>query len=299
VCAGWFYDTYYHMAFGKSTDGGTTWTHSMISTSGATAYPYSLGLDPSHPDTIYVGGYEGSGSALYRTLDGGTSWTKLTTTIMTSYIYAVAVNPTNPSTIFAGTGGGIYRSTDFGANWVKVSTTIAGCKDVLIDPANPSRVWVGTSSQGVYQSTDGGTTWTAMNTGLGDMTVNKLAINPNSYLFAGTDGAAAYRWSLSVGVGDSETAPVALPALYASPNPVSAGASIHYSVVGSDPVSISIYDIQGRLVSTLSEGAQAPGDHETWWGACDDSGRTVTPGVYFIRLVSGGEVQTGRLVVAR
>jgi hypothetical protein len=282
------------MGFGKSTDGGSTWTHSLISSPGVTAYPYSMGIDFAHPDTLYIGGYEGSGGAIYRSVDGGTSWAKLTGTGLINSVSAIAVRPDNPNVIFAATGDGIYRSTNFGAAFTKVSTTISSCKDILVDPSNPNRVWVGTYSQGVYQSTDGGTTWTAMNTGLGDMCVNRLAINSNSYLFAGTDGAAAYRWSLSVGVGDSEVAPVALPALYASPNPVSTGASIHYSVVGSDPVSISIYDMQGRLVSTLSEGAQAPGDHEAWWNA-----EAMMPGIYFMRMVSGGEVQTGRLVVAR
>jgi hypothetical protein len=281
------------MAFGVTTNGGTTWTHALISTTGATAYPYALGIDPTHPDTVYIGGYESPGSGLYRTLDGGTTWAKVTTTTITSTINAIAVRPDNSNVVFAASGAGIFRSTDFGATWVKVSTTIGSCKEVLVDPTNPNRIWVGTSSQGVYQSSDGGTTWTAMNTGLGDMTVNKLAINPNSYLFAGTDGSASYRWSLAVGIGEEETAPMALPALYAVPNPVQTGASIHYSVVGAGPVNMTIYDIQGRVVGT-PDAVQGPGDHEIWWDA-----EGVTPGVYFIRLVSGSDVQTGRLVVAR
>lgn|GEM_PF-924908 len=297
--SGWYYDTNYHIAFGRSTDGGVTWTHSLISTPGVTAYPYGMGIDASHPDTVYVGGYENSGSALYRTFDAGVSWTKLNTTIITNAINAIAVNPSNPSVIFAASGNGIYGSTDFGSTWVKVSSTIGSCKDVLVDPSMPSRVWVATYSQGIYQSTDGGTTWAAMNDGLGDNCVNKLAANPGIYLFAGTDGSAAYRWSLSVGVGEEETAPVVMPVLYASPNPIRSGTTIHYSVEAEDAVSISVYDLEGRLVTTLDDGVQAAGDHEIWWDADDSSGRTLAPGVYFLRLVSGGEVETGRMVVSR
>jgi hypothetical protein len=293
-CAGWYYDTsYYRMGFGKSTDGGVTWTHSMVSAVGATAYPYSMGIDPTHPDTLFIGGYEGSSGAIYRSTDGGSTWTKLGAAGLTSQVFCIAVRPDNPSVIFAGTGGGIYRSTDSGSTFTRMSTTINYTKDVLIDPSNPNRIWVGTYSQGVYQSTDGGTTWTAMNTGLGGMCVNRLGVNPNSCLFAGTDGSATYRWSLAVGVGDEQTAPLAVPALYAMPNPVQTGASIHYSVTGTEPISITIYDLQGRVVGTL-DAEQGPGDHEAWWSA-----EGVTPGVYFMRLVSGSEIQTGRLVVAR
>ncbi|NMC34416.1 MAG: T9SS type A sorting domain-containing protein [Veillonellaceae bacterium] len=284
------------MAVGKSTNGGLTWTHSTIS--GANAYLRCMALDPSHPDTVYSGGYEGSGSAIYRTMDGGMSWTKLTTTTIANYVYDLAVSPANPSVIFAASGSGIYRSTDFGASWTKMSSTINSCNDVLVDPANPNRIWVGTASQGVYQSLDGGVTWTAMNAGLGDMTVNKLALNPSIYLFAGTDGAASYRWSLAVGIEEG-IAPVERPGLCVTPNPVADGATIHYTVSGSDPVSISVFDLQGRLVTEISQGTQIPGDHEFWWDATAGSGAPLQPGVYFIRLVSGREVQTGRLVISR
>jgi hypothetical protein len=97
-----------------------------------------------------------------------------------------------------------------------------------------------------------------------------------------------------VGIGEEESAPVALPVLYASPNPAQAGSSIHYSVTGTAPVDILVYDVQGRLVSTLSEGVQAPGSYETWWDATE-----AAPGVYFLRLISGDTIQTGRLVINR
>ena len=285
------------MSVGKSINGGVTWTHQQIS--GANSYLCSMAVDPAHPDTVYAGGYESPGSAIYRTLNGGTSWTRLTTTVMTGYVYSMAVSPANPSIIFAATGGGIYRSTDFGLTWVRVSTTIGGCKDVLIAPNNPNWIWVATSSQGIYQSTDGGTTWTAMNAGLDDLCVNKLAINPGNYLFAGTDGAAAFRWSLALGVAGSETAPLTSPDLFVSPNPVETGATLHYSVTGTDPMSMAIYDMQGRLVRTLSGLDQTPGEHQSWWDGADQSGNALAPGVYFLRMVSGAGVQTGRLVVAR
>jgi len=288
------------MAFGKSTDGGITWTHSIISTPGNPAYPYCLGVDPQHPDTVYLGGYEGSLGALYRSLDAGERWTKLSTSVIAGSIYSVSVDPSDPSVIFAAAGGGIYRSTDFGSSWIKVSDVIVQCMDLVIDPTEPSRVWVSTYGQGVFQSTDGGTTWAAMNEGLGSSLVTKLALDPGAFLFAGTDGASTYRWPLSMGVEEEEGQGRAIPAtVRASPDPARSGATIYYSTETAGDVRLLAYDLQGRLVATIYEGFQSPGAHEIWWDACGPPGRPLASGVYLLRLASGGEAGTGRLVVSR
>lgn len=295
---GYYYSSAYYMSVGRSSDAGATWTHQQIS--GTNGMLYTMALDPSHPDTVYAAGYEGSTAAFYRTMDGGTIWTKCVPAALGSNaINAMEVSPANPLVIFAGAGNGIYRSTDFGASFTKMSTVIGSVKDILIDPADPGRIWVATASQGVYASVDGGSTWTAMNEGLTETTVNKLALHPGQYLFAGTDGAASFRWSLSVGVGDDEHAELERPALFASPNPATGGAMVCFTVVSGDPVCLSVYDMQGRLVSRPVDGSLAPGEHEIWWDARTASGSDLQPGVYFLRLVSGGTATTGRLVLVR
>ncbi|NLP04494.1 T9SS type A sorting domain-containing protein [Candidatus Fermentibacteria bacterium] len=293
--SGWIYSSSYYMGFGKSTDGGTNWTHSTIS--GANGYPYGMAIDEARPDTVFICGYEGSTGAIYRSTNAGATWSKLSASGLTATTYAIAVRSDNPNVVFAATSSGIYRSTDGGTSFTKVSSVINYCKDVMIDPDNPGTVWVGTYNQGVYRSTDGGNTWTAVNTGLGDMCVNKLALNPGQWLFAGTDGAAAYRWSLATGTPEDETQPIEQAELFAAPNPSSGGTAIFYRLAESGPVTISIYDLQGRLVRTISEGVQTPGSHETWWNASEDSGEPVPPGVYFMRLDAAGGVLTGRLVI--
>lgn len=293
--AGWIYNSGYYMGFGRSTDGGSNWTHCTVS--GANGYPYGMAIDPSHPDTIFVCGYEGSAGAVYRSINAGSSWSKLAAAGLSATVYAIAVRPDNPGVIFAATSSGIYRSTDAGASFTKVSSVINYCKDVLIDPGNPNTVWVGTYNQGVYRSTDGGSTWTAVNSGLGDMCVNKLALNPGLWLFAGTDGAAGFRWPLATGTPEDEIHPVEHPELFASPNPSSGGTAICYELAASGPVTISIYDLQGRLLSIIDAGIQAPGSHEAWWDATGDSGEPAPSGVYFVRLESAGGIMTGRLVI--
>ena len=83
--------------------------------------------------------------------------------------------------------------------------------------------------------------------------------------------------------------------LQAAPNPFNPATRISYRLAVAGPVTIDIFDIAGRHVRRLVDGHEAEGVHSVEWGGVDESGRRVTPGVYFCRLVSGNVVQTTRM----
>ena len=90
-------------------------------------------------------------------------------------VSALALAPSRPETLYAAFDGfeGIFKTLDGGASWVQVGAEYA---DVLaVDPADPNRVYAGTSS-GVDRSEDGGVTWTP--TPLPDEGVDAIAIDP-------------------------------------------------------------------------------------------------------------------------
>jgi len=64
-------------------------------------------------------------------------------------------------------------------------------------------------------------------------------------------------------------------------------------------VSLTIYDVNGRLVRTLVSGDRAAGMHEVVWDARDDAGRTIASGVYVYRLTAGADVAVRRMVLVR
>ncbi len=76
-----------------------------------------------------------------------------------SIVRAVAVDPANPDTIFAGTHqGGLYKSTDGGMTWLKKSE--GPIRDILISRTRPGSIYVATwGAEGIYRSDDGGETW--------------------------------------------------------------------------------------------------------------------------------------------
>jgi hypothetical protein len=94
-----------------------------------------------------------------------------------------------------------------------------------------------------------------------------------------------------------------LPALvYLSevhPNPFAGTAHATYGLQESGPVTLRIYDVQGRLVKVLREGREVAGPHGVVWDGRDDAGRTVASGVYFYRLQTNNATLVHKAVSLR
>ena len=190
---GWFnYDAVYGGGIYKSTDFGETWTL-LSSTVGASIWNFRNVLQMAIGPTgdvfavtkAYnykhgVGDYYTNGG-LYRSTNGGTSWTKLSTTGVTNYYYGTDVVPITSSIILFSTyEGGIYRTTNGGSSWTKIVSSLpaSGFQRIAMarDPATSSpntivyAVFQSTDNttggdaglKGIYKSTDDGVTWSAL-----------------------------------------------------------------------------------------------------------------------------------------
>ncbi len=104
-------------------------------------------------------------------------------------IWSVAVEPSLPSTILAGTDSGIFVSYDSGAVW---SQTLKGVRvwTVGFDLRRPTDAFAGTDGKGVYASGDSGSTWVAASDGLGDLDVRTFAFGLDG-IAAGTNAGVA------------------------------------------------------------------------------------------------------------
>jgi uncharacterized repeat protein (TIGR01451 family) len=131
---------------------------------------------PVTPGVIRVGN-----GGVAKTTDSSISWMASNTGITASTVNVLAVNPSMPTTIYAGTNsGGVFKSTNGGASW---SASSSGLTDMnilalAIHPATPSTIYLGTSNRGVFKSTNSGSTWRAVNTGQNGMVINDLKIDP-------------------------------------------------------------------------------------------------------------------------
>ncbi|MFH1746975.1 MAG: hypothetical protein ABIG44_08015, partial [Planctomycetota bacterium] len=177
----------------------------------------AIACSPTDPDLYFVSGADGG---VWRTTDGGTSWTPFTQHLPTTAIGALAIDPTNAAIVYAGTGEanyanhsrfgqGVYKSTDGGDTWeVLASDVFAGrCfSKLIIDPTNPLRLYASitraggfpelaaakghpnaTGPLGVFRSEDGGVSWAHLTNGLPALSATDLSMDVNTptTLFAG------------------------------------------------------------------------------------------------------------------
>jgi uncharacterized protein (TIGR03437 family) len=166
----------------KPTDGGSTYV-----TAGRVN---AVAIDPRDNNTVYLGAAEGG---VWKTTDGGVSWTPLTDNEASLATGAIAIDPANPDTVYVGTGeenfaqdsyygAGILKSTDAGNSWTNIVGPFLRDKigALAISPAD-SQTLLCSSAAGIFRSTDGGATWTNVLPGTG-----------TSVLFDPTNGDIAY-----------------------------------------------------------------------------------------------------------
>ena len=78
------------------------------------------------------------------------------------------------------------------------------------------------------------------------------------------------------------------------PNPVVSSTTISFSLGKTENVSIKIFDVNGKLISTIAETAFATGQHQLHWNAAN-----VHAGVYLLRIDAGDYMETRKLVVVK
>lgn len=146
----------------------------------------SVAVHPTNPDTIYFGTGEynrRSGTGVYRTTDGGTTWTQLALTPTPTGTKKIFIASWNPSLVIIATDAGIFRSTDNGDTWTRVATWSAS--DFSSSPLGTVML-AGRMNNGVYRSTDYGVTWNKLTSGLPSSNVGRisLVIAPSNYVRA-------------------------------------------------------------------------------------------------------------------
>jgi len=83
------------------------------------------------------------------------------------------------------------------------------------------------------------------------------------------------------------------------PNPFNPSTEIAFSISSGGPAKLVIYDVQGKLVSTIADAVFDAGPHRVGWDGRDANGAPVASGVYFYRLTSTGGVQTRKMVLTK
>ncbi|MCP4410594.1 MAG: hypothetical protein GY807_23205 [Gammaproteobacteria bacterium] len=168
----------------------------------------ALLIDPGNADIIYAAGVAGG---VWKTTNGGTSWTALSDLIANLAVNSMAMSPQNPNVIYAGTGegyfngdfvrgDGIFKTTDGGVTWSQLlspenKSDFHYVNDLVVSHNNAQVVYAATRA-GVFRSIDGGAVWTqvqpsAVNGGCLDLAIRTEQDPDHVFAACGTFTQAA------------------------------------------------------------------------------------------------------------
>ena len=167
----------------RTTDGGTTWSN-LTDNQVPNLATSTIDISQNSPNTLYVGTGEPfgnlgaiGGSGVYKTTDGGTTWTHLVNTTSFGDVGRLVINPTNVNHVVVASRNGVFVTFNGGASW---SQTFSGgnVQDLDATPGNFNTLYGSVNSVGLIKSTNGGTTWSTV--------FNTSSVNSNHARFETT-----------------------------------------------------------------------------------------------------------------
>ncbi|MCC6669467.1 MAG: hypothetical protein IT458_00280 [Planctomycetes bacterium] len=265
-------------------------------------------VHPTNPSVIWVGSV---GGGVWKSTNGGSSWTQLPDLPAVLAVTCMVLHPNDPDTIYAGTGeecffnslegssnsavqqgAGVFKSTDGGTTWVQLPSTAGAAWNAVsrlaIDRNNPS-ILVASTLSGIWRSVDGGTTWSQRTT----VKTLDVKIDPNDstkYVAGRADGIAQYSIDGGVSWSNAPAFPnvtrVELAYAKSTPGMVYAATSVTGSTITlwRSTNGGQTYAVQstGSIVSTL-----ANYDSMVWVDPTN-SNRVLVGGLDLYRSTNGG-----------
>jgi photosystem II stability/assembly factor-like uncharacterized protein len=157
----------------KSTDGGSSWRQLPIGVPppGDTSV---LAIDPLDSQTVYAAGH-----GVFKSSDGGATWES---PVEDFYVRSLALDPSKPKTMYAGTDGAVFKSANGGATWrdLDVGFGTGSVNALAVNPQTRKMVYAG-GDDGLFISNDGGDTWRRYQGDLGKQGIEALAVDPTGH----------------------------------------------------------------------------------------------------------------------
>ena len=196
----------------------------------------ALGVDVADPEVVIAGGVSGG---MWRSTDGGASWTKTSGPLQLQSVTALAqdTRPGRTETWYYGTGeyrgnsaadpgspyrgDGLFKSTDNGQSWVPLDATVSNTPQtsdpfdyvftLAIDPSNTEQDELYAATwRGIYRSEDGGVTWAQTLPFPSGSGASGVAVGSDGRVYAALDAGAAY-WRSDDGISWTDITPDDLP----------------------------------------------------------------------------------------
>jgi photosystem II stability/assembly factor-like uncharacterized protein len=217
----------------RSTNSGKSWEQINNGLGSSSRIINTIAVHPDSSEVVYIGTYS---DGIYKTTNGGNSWEAVNNGLASSDIRSIAIDPSDPNIVYAGSGNGygIYKSIDGGTLWTEcnygfqlncpsyLSSFGRGVEgmdldgmgqtfisadyynvswtkilDIAIDPIQTDHIYAADFSSGIHFSPDGGKSWSTINSGVTLRVATCLDISSDgAVLYAGIKGNGVLRMTL-------------------------------------------------------------------------------------------------------
>lgn len=286
----------------KSTNFGSSFAPNSVRLSTNTIY--AMDVAQSDDNILYVTTAPINAPAeVFKTTNGGSSWSLVSSGLPNRYLTNVVIHPTNPDKVYITVAGygtpHLYYTNDGGSTWQAIENGIPDLPTFAIelDPANPDVLYLG-NEVGVLRSTDGGVSWENFSNGLPEvLIVYDLEISSsNRSMRCVTHGNGVFEMNLpDVILTDEEfTNPNKFSLEQNYPNPFNPSTVISFLLPKSSNITLTLYSATGELLQTLTEGYFSSGEHHYRFNA-----KNLSSGVYIYSLSVGSKSLSRKMMILK
>lgn len=287
----------------RSDDYSESWIRNLRD---STAWPY-----PLLREVTAVHAHDADGDVVYTnrhvSTDGGYAWIdrEPPDSLQFRKRDRVVSHPEDPSVIFVCALAGLARWDEYLQHHRSLASAsdYGYCRDVLVFPQAPERIWMGTD-KGLFESQDAGETWSRQNRGLPNVPITRINISHDrEEILVATFGRGLFVVDADevgdikppprVSVEDLARGPADMPALLPNyPNPFSGSTMMRFTTPQEAPVRLDVFDVLGRRIETVSDQRFPRGTHQVRWNS-----EGLSSGVYLVRMeVNGLQIGVQKMV---
>jgi len=280
----WPFGYYYIGMLFKTTDGGLNWTTSQL--------PVGIPNDIKfiNVNTSFI---VGTGKIL-KTTNSGLNWISIPG-IYGNFYNFLKISFINENTGWLSGDDRICKTTNGGLNWVDQSyLNISGLHSMVF--LNEDFGWVCGNQGKIYATSNGGVNWFNQPTPTYENLFSITFINPNTGWAVGSNGTILKTSSgIQVGINQLEqNVPKNFFLSQNYPNPFNPKTKIKYSITSAQYISLKVYNILGKEITTLINERQNAGNYEVTFDGSD-----LSSGIYFYKLEAESFVETKRMMLLK
>lgn len=270
------YSTYSWHYLEKTTNGGSNWS-AILSTTNSTAISGFYFLNEST-------GYASFDSQFCKTIDGGSSWT-----VLSSGSY-MEINRLNSNNMFAIKNGKLVKSTDEGLSWnILLNENIWNYNAI-----DPNFIVTVAYSGTIKRTINGGAAWIQDVSGVTSPLSSVAIIDNNTAVAVGNNGTILKYDNLTGSNSTTNEVPDGYELSQNYPNPFNPSTKISFSLPKSSFVKMVVYDVTGKEAASLVNENLNSGTYEV-----DFNASKLTSGVYFCRITAGGFTDVKKMILAK